>query len=86
MPEGVLFESETRQDRTEIAAHLRDVATKLEADGDDQSVADSGPPSTDGTGRVVDTAVARGVGSWVPRTNGGTPRKHPRRAARIGPR
>ena len=34
MPEEVLFKSETRQDRNEIAAHLRDVAAKLEADGE----------------------------------------------------
>ncbi|MFC6786250.1 amphi-Trp domain-containing protein [Halobaculum halobium] len=34
MPEEVLFKSETRQDRSEIAAHLREVATKLESDGE----------------------------------------------------
>ncbi len=34
MPEEVLFKSETRQDRSEIAAHLRDIAAKLEGDGE----------------------------------------------------
>ncbi|MFB9824914.1 amphi-Trp domain-containing protein [Halobaculum roseum] len=34
MPEEVLFKSETRQDRSEIAAHLREVAAKLDADGE----------------------------------------------------
>jgi len=34
MPEEVLFESETRQDRSEIAAHLREIAGRLDADGE----------------------------------------------------
>ncbi|SHG80562.1 amphi-Trp domain-containing protein [Halobaculum gomorrense] len=33
MPEEVLFKSERRQDRSEIAAHLRELAEKLESDG-----------------------------------------------------
>ncbi|MFC7137465.1 amphi-Trp domain-containing protein [Halobaculum litoreum] len=33
MPEEVLFKSELRQDRHEIAAHLRAVADKLDDDG-----------------------------------------------------
>ena len=34
MPEEVLFKSETRQDHSEIAAHLREVAAKLDAGGE----------------------------------------------------
>jgi amphi-Trp domain-containing protein len=34
MPEEVLFETETRMDRAEIAAYLRDLADKLEAGED----------------------------------------------------
>ncbi|QZX98561.1 amphi-Trp domain-containing protein [Halobaculum rubrum] len=45
MPEKVLFESEIRQDRAEIAAHLRDVATRLEADGE-LTLADGDEPVT----------------------------------------
>ena len=33
MPEEVLFETESTQSRAEIAAYLRQVADKLEADG-----------------------------------------------------
>ncbi|MFC7070785.1 amphi-Trp domain-containing protein [Halobaculum lipolyticum] len=34
MPETVLFETESRHDRHEIAAHLRAVADKLDDDGE----------------------------------------------------
>ena len=34
MPEEVLFETESRHDRSEIAAHLRAVADKLDGDGE----------------------------------------------------
>lgn len=34
MPEEVLFKTESREDRAAIAAHLRSVADKLEADGE----------------------------------------------------
>jgi amphi-Trp domain-containing protein len=45
MPEEVLFKSESRQSRSEIAAHLREIAGKLDADGE-FTLSGSGEPVT----------------------------------------
>ena len=53
MPEEVLFETETRKSRAEVAAYLRSVADKLDGDGNvslsagDQSVDLTVPDSTE---------------------------------------
>jgi amphi-Trp domain-containing protein len=68
MPEEVLFESESKRSRSEVAAYLRDVADALESDGavtvraSDQSVSVTPPNRVEFEVKVEREGPANGPG------------------------
>jgi amphi-Trp domain-containing protein len=68
MPEEVLFESESKRSRSEVAAYLRDVADALESDGavtvraGDQSVSVTPPNRVEFEVKVEREGPANGPG------------------------